>query len=176
MSGVRLHSCERLEARLCLSTMAFAPHVIFSTDLSSPSSMYSADLDGDGDVDFLTASAGDDTIAWYENEDGKGAFGPRLTITANTDEARSVYAADLDGDGDMDVLSASRDDDTVAWYENVDGLGSFGRQQVITTAADEPVVVYSTDIDGDGAWRDARPGGGRVSPLLRGSVLACAAL
>ena len=31
----------------------------------------------------------------------------------------SVFAADVDGDGDIDVLSASRyDDDTIAWYEN----------------------------------------------------------
>ena len=31
----------------------------------------------------------------------------------------SVYAADLDGDGDPDVLSASDSGDhTIAWYEN----------------------------------------------------------
>ena len=45
--------------------------------------------------------------------------------------ARSVYAADLDGDGDADVLSASRFDDKIAWYENTDGKGAFGNQQVI---------------------------------------------
>ena len=30
----------------------------------------------------------------------------------------SVYATDLDGDGDADVLSASYIDDKIAWYEN----------------------------------------------------------
>ena len=30
----------------------------------------------------------------------------------------SVYAADIDNDGDMDVLSASYNDDKIAWYEN----------------------------------------------------------
>ena len=39
--------------------------------------------------------------------------------------------ADLDGDGDMDVLSASDWDDKIAWYEN-DGSGNFGTQQVIS--------------------------------------------
>ena len=37
------------------------------------------------------------------------------TITTSADGARSVYAADVDGDGDMDVLSASMVDDKIAW-------------------------------------------------------------
>ena len=38
-------------------------------------------------------------------------------ITTAADGARCVYAADLDADGDLDVLSASSDD-KIAWYEN----------------------------------------------------------
>ncbi|MQY80474.1 MAG: T9SS type A sorting domain-containing protein [Bacteroidetes bacterium] len=30
-----------------------------------------------------------------------------------------IHASDLDGDGDMDVLSASKKDNKIAWYENL---------------------------------------------------------
>ena len=39
-------------------------------------------------------------------------------ISTDADGARSVFAADVDGDGDLDVLSASLRDDKIAWYEN----------------------------------------------------------
>ena len=39
-------------------------------------------------------------------------------MTSGADGANSVFATDLDGDGDADVLSASRLDDRVVWYEN----------------------------------------------------------
>jgi len=45
-------------------------------------------------------------------------------ITTQANYATCVYAADLDGDGDLDVLSASSgswpsyDDGKIAWYEN----------------------------------------------------------
>jgi len=46
------------------------------------------------------------------------------TITTGAEFASSVYAIDVDGDGDIDVLSASFDDDKIAWYEN-DGNENF---------------------------------------------------
>ena len=81
----------------------------------SAESVYAIDVDGDGDVDALSASYSDDTVAWYEN-DGSQSFTERI-ITTLADGARSVYAIDADGDGDVDALSASQNDDTVAWYE-----------------------------------------------------------
>ena len=39
-------------------------------------------------------------------------------ITTAADYALSVFATDLDGDGDQDVLSASVNDNKIAWYEN----------------------------------------------------------
>ena len=91
-----------------------------------------------------------DGVAWYENTDGRGTFGPQQVITTQAAGAGSVHAADLDGDGDMDVLSASWDDNKIAWYENTDGRGTFDQQRVITTQANEARSVYAADLDGDG--------------------------
>ncbi len=71
--------------------------------------MSTADVDGDGDLDVLSASVDDDKIAWYEN-DGSQNFTAH-TITTGANGARSVSTADVDGDGDLDVLSASANDD-----------------------------------------------------------------
>jgi len=128
----------------------FGAQQIITTNAGFASSVYATDIDGDGDMDVLSASSADDKIAWYENTDGQGSFGPQQIITTNADAAFSVYAADIDGDGDMDVLSASRGDDKIAWYENTDGQGNFGAQQIITTNARMTESVYATDIDGDG--------------------------
>jgi len=51
--------------------------------------------------------------------DGLGTFGAQQVITTAADDAWFVFAADLDGDGDIDVLSASAGDDKIAWYQNL---------------------------------------------------------
>jgi hypothetical protein len=59
-----------------------------------------------------------------------------------------VYATDLDGDGDADVLSASYGDDKVAWYENlhVSGIGVRYCSPAIPNSSGEPgsVVVLGS--------------------------------
>jgi len=120
---------------------------VISNSANGAYSVYAVDVDGDGNMDVLSASDADDTIAWYEN-DGNGNFSPH-DVTTSAAGAVSVYAADVDGDGDMDVLSASSTDNTIAWYEN-DGSGNFGDQNVITTSAAGAVSVYAADVDGDG--------------------------
>ena len=46
------------------------------------------------------------------------SFGGQQVVTTSANGATSVYATDLDGDGDADVLSASSYDHKIAWYEN----------------------------------------------------------
>ncbi len=157
----------------------FGPQLIITTNVIYPQDVYSADLDGDGDMDVLSASGiSENKIAWYENTDGQGNFGPQLIISTAVENGSSVYSADLDGDGDMDVLSASYNDGKIAWYENLDGQGNFGPQLIITTNASEANTVYSADIDGDGdmdvlsssglkiAWYENLDGQGNFGPQL----------
>ena len=133
-----------------LSPGCLAGETIISSEPDEVISVFAADLDGDGDMDILSASRRFDKIAWYENTDGAGTFGPQQVITTMADQPDHVWAADLDGDGDIDAISASMDDNKIAWYENTDGLGTFGAQQVITTNADGAVRVNVADIDQDG--------------------------
>ena len=126
----------------------FGPRQIITTDANVAWAVYASDLNGDGDLDVLSASFADDKIAWYEN-DGSGSFSNQSVITYDVDGAFDVYATDLDGDGDQDVLSASSRDDKIAWYEN-DGNGSFSNQKVISNDADGAFSVHAADLDGDG--------------------------
>ena len=66
-------------------------------------SVYAADIDNDGDLDVLSASYSDDKIAWYENDGAADPSFTARTITTSADGARSVFAADIDGDGDLDI-------------------------------------------------------------------------
>jgi hypothetical protein len=110
------------------------------------SSVTTADVDGDGDMDVLSASASDDKIAWYENNGSESFI--EHSISTSADGAQSVTSADVDGDGDIDVLSASSLNDIVAWFEN-DGSGNFATH-IISYSADGAYSVTTADIDGDG--------------------------
>jgi hypothetical protein len=79
-------------------------------------------------------------------------FEPRYCLSAVAFAAHdiavggnSVYAADVDGDGDLDVLG-----NTIAWYENSDGQGTFGDQRVINTKVFEAWSVHPADVDSVG--------------------------
>src|SRR5205085_768516 len=124
----------------------FAAQAMISTTANGARSVFAADMDGDGDMDTLSASLIDSKIAWYEN-DGNQSFTTR-TISTAADGAFAVSTADVDGDGDLDVLSASSLDDKITWYEN-DGSQTFAAH-TISASADGARSVWTADLDMDG--------------------------
>ena len=73
-------------------------------------------LDGDGDIDLVGASMltnglyeQDADIAWFENLDGKGTQWALHSLDDDLPDASEAYFADLDGDGDLDVVAANAD-------------------------------------------------------------------
>ena len=152
----------------------FGPQRVISTqpDRQEAEVVYAADLDSDGDLDVMAFFRNDDKIVWYENTDGRGTFGPPKSIATEVPGVEAAYAADLDGDGDNDVLAASIADDQhrIVWYENTDGHGAFGPPQVI--AIEGALSVRAADLDGDGdndvlgsnAWYENIDGGGSFGP------------
>ena len=59
----------------------------------------------------------------------------QIVVTTKASRARSVVVGDFNGGGWLDLASASENDNTIAWYNNTDGKGTFGQQIVVTTDA-----------------------------------------
>lgn len=81
------------------------------------------------------------TLAQFENEE--------LLSIPPVNEPKSMYAADLDGDGDLDLLCASEFDHRITWSEHVEN-GNFKSKKDISTNASYASSVFAADIDGDG--------------------------
>ncbi|MEC8821742.1 MAG: VCBS repeat-containing protein, partial [Pseudomonadota bacterium] len=133
---------------------AFGSHSFTAADIATSADgtrgVFVADMDNDGDMDILSASQVDDAIAWYEND---GAANPSWTaadIATSADDAFSVFAADMDNDGDMDIVSASKNDDAIAWYENNGAADPSWTAADIATSADGARGVFVADMDNDG--------------------------
>lgn len=80
---------------------------------------------------------------------GDIAFSQR-TVAGLAPGVESTHAADLDGDGDVDVVGALHAADTIAWYENSGGSPPTFAEHVISTTTTGATAVFATDVDGDG--------------------------
>jgi len=111
--------------------------------------VYSENLDNDNDMDILLYSYDYQTIHWYENIDGDTTFVEHAIL----DSAKGIYCletCDMDFDGDLDIifgLSWEGFEEEVAWLENLDGSGSYGPKNVLSTNAGHD--IQAGDIDGD---------------------------
>ena len=119
-------------------------------NFNGATSVYSCDVDDDGDADILGTAFNADDITWWENNNVSGADWTEHTVDGDFDGAASVYSADLDGDGDIDVLGAGNRADDITWWENIDGIGTIWTEHTIDGSFDFACSVYSTDVDGDG--------------------------
>jgi FG-GAP-like repeat len=63
-------------------------------------------------------------------------------------ECANIFAEDLDGDGDMDLISSSAHAYGVWWWENIDGKTL--RQHVIDKSLSQTHAMHYVDINGDG--------------------------
>jgi len=113
--------------------------------------IYTADVDSNGYIDVLVAccEGGVNRMGWIENH-GNLSFTDHI-VMSNWDHANSVYTADIDLDGDVDLLGTASGRTTgngeIAWFEN-DGSQVFTKHLILSTGA-RPSCVIALDIDFD---------------------------
>ncbi|GGD85499.1 T9SS type A sorting domain-containing protein [Planktosalinus lacus] len=110
------------------------------------------DIDGDGFLDIITGI--DRWLYLYKNQGNPNDFNIEV-IHESVDLAQfyKVHVADLNNDGYNDIIAATHHavtGDKLVWFENLDGLGNFGPQQIID---DDRLAIWSietADFDSDG--------------------------
>jgi len=78
------------------------------------------DFDGDNDLDIVSASNMDNRIIWYQNVinmDLEDDFN-RYVLTFAASGATGVYSADIDIDGDNDIITSSANNNAIKWMQN----------------------------------------------------------
>ena len=148
--GAATHGLQNPNLDQCKPEVA-APETHVPPSISKTHSIIlPADVDGDGSLDIVSVLSNfpNRVLEWNRNTDNGNAFAAPLAIDSSLSSVGNVVVVDIDGDGDRDVLITLPDDNTMAWYRNNNGLGSFSSQIVIDASISSPrgCVVINQDI------------------------------
>jgi hypothetical protein len=114
----------------------------------SPRSVAVADLDGNGTVDFAVANQGTSGVSIFWNSGGGSfAYGPTYFLGGSF-FPYWVTAADLDGDGDVDLATANFGKGTVSVLRN-NNNGTFSVTGPYPVGS-LPIYINHCDFNGDG--------------------------
>ena len=125
------------------------PVIDSSLYIQSPYGVVSGDFDADGDQDVLSSSYSGNRLVWLENLNGAATDLEIHVISTTIQAPWGVCAADLDGDGDLDVVAASLGGNNLSWFENTDGNGTFVFKQGMFSNLVNKVMAADMDNDGD---------------------------
>jgi hypothetical protein len=128
----------------------------YGTDMSVgqlPVAVAVADLDGDGDTDFVTSNRTGNSLSIRVNN-GLGRFttGQDINLSTSTmanPQPIGVQLADMDGDGDFDIVVANTYAASVSVFTNA-GNGVF-TQYDARSLAGTPGLLNVVDVNGDGS-------------------------
>ncbi|HET6656240.1 MAG TPA: FG-GAP-like repeat-containing protein, partial [Gammaproteobacteria bacterium] len=110
--------------------------------------MATADFDGNGRTDFVTVNGGDHSFSLLLNS-GEGGFkAPVVHPLPSLDGVASIAAADVDGDGNDDVLVPTDNGTLYAWLG--DGAGGFASPVTSSAASGTINDIAIGDINSDG--------------------------
>lgn len=116
-----------------------------------PSSLIVEDIDGDGHRDIAVVNGFSDDLMIYHGNGLGGFTGPKIFLFEVGITPRAVVAADLDHDGDQDLVIANKEGDTLAILLNQKTVGI-----AITAATANALASGVVEI----SWETVEPDAG----------------
>jgi hypothetical protein len=117
---------------------------------SDPVDLVAFDLDDDGDRDMAAVSTSGTLAVWTDLAVHRSAlFQDSPDVVGSANSLTDIEIADVDGDGDLDLLTSDFTTELVAWRENTAGDGSAWMIHPVR-AAFVAHSVTSGDLNGDG--------------------------
>lgn len=173
-------------------SQSFMKYTVDSSTAEEPYSIASGHLNDDAFLDVAISSDTGSTVEWYKNN-GDGTFtdmGALIAIApADLSFAEGIEIADINNDGDNDILATSYVNDNLVWFENngdetfqnaveisdaINGAGTIkivnldndsnGYLDVVVTAYEDNSVIYMLG-NGDGTFGAIR----YLAPVTAGS-------
>jgi hypothetical protein len=118
--------------------------------VSSPYDVTAADVNGDDKMDLIIVNEYDDyslsTLTVMTNN-GSGGFAVSATLAVGVRPSQ-VVAADVNGDGKVDLICCNNRSSTLTIYTN-DGSGGFMLSSTPSVGL-HPICVVAADVNGDG--------------------------
>ncbi len=111
-----------------------------------------ADIDSDGDLDLISAG-NNGTIGkvTFRKNNGDGTFGQSYEYTTEGSTSNAIQFADLDGDGDLDLITAGTNSGAgKATIRLNNGDGTFGSSVQYSSETAQSNGLQVADINGDG--------------------------
>ena len=122
---------------------------LISEEITAPHTVLLRDLNNDGSIDILVASREDNALTWFSrSEPGDSTFSWQMHVIGDsTFHPRTVDIADINGDGNLDIVAAG---DSIGYWLNT-GL-PFNRwvRGMIIPSRYQAKRVVCADVDEDG--------------------------
>ncbi len=157
LSRLSFHQSNYLAWHENLGADGFGPMEILVQMTVLVRATLSVDLNGDGLPDFVVLEDSG-RLGWYKNlgiaQGQSPRFGPFRSILAPTVGMRLTRAGDVDGDGDMDLVSLRRPQSfqpTQLHYSENLGAGVFAPVRISDSASrsESSLALADMDLDGD---------------------------
>ncbi|MEC9092272.1 MAG: VCBS repeat-containing protein [Planctomycetota bacterium] len=133
-------------------------HVITRQKIPGAYDVALGDFDGDGDLDVAASTWRlSNNFVWFENDGTPtdGEWKMHLIDQLET-ETRMIRAADIDSDGDLDLVGTARLAPLITWYENTQSKEQPNSSPIVWTKhviddqSRQPIHGEIVDIDQDG--------------------------